>query len=175
MTFHFLILYTALLLLAGTAVGTTARIRRTGRRLREIEQRVSRLETETESARSQAYTASVEQEIYIQFMTVKDALFQQLKSPHPRALRESEHAIRLSGEQLNIAFSPSEAENLRQFFQHYHLYLNTYWKTGGNGWKTVFLSNVQNGADSWETVHAATKSLYQEAERLSALFTYSSS
>lgn len=175
MTFHFLILYAALLLLAGITAWSAVRIHRTDRRLRKVNQCVERLGAEAETTRSQAYTASVEQDLYIRFMTVKDALFQQLTAPHPRAVRESENALRFSEAQLHTAFSSNEADDLRQFFQRYRLYLDTYWTTGTSGWKTVFVSNAQNGADSWETVHAATKSLYQEAERLSALFTYSSS
>lgn len=175
MTFHFLILYAALMLLAGLTTWSVVRTHRTNRRLQEVELRVNRLETEAETARTQAYTASVEQDIYIRFMTVKDALFRQFNAPHPRAVRESEHALHVSEEQLQTAFPSGEADELQQFFQRYRLYLDSYWKTGTNSWKTVFVSNAQNGADSWETVHAATKSLYQEAERLSALFTYSSS
>lgn len=175
MTFHFLILYAALLLLGGTTTAAAVRIHRTDRLLREVERRVERLGAEAETTRSQAYTASVEQDLYIRFMTVKDALFQQFTAPHPRAVRGSEHALHFSEEQLHTAFPSGEAEELRQFFQRYRLYLDSYWKTGTSSWKTVFVSNAQNGADSWETVHAATKSLYQEAERLSALFTYSSS
>ena len=175
MTFHFLILYAVLLLLTGITAWYAVRTHRTSRQLREVELRVNRLETEAETARAQAYAASVEQDIYIRFMTVKDALFRQFNAPHPRAVRESEHALHFSEDQLHTAFPSREADELRQFFQRYRIYLDSYWKTSTNSWKTVFVSNAQNGADSWETVHAATKSLYQEAERLSALFTYSSS
>lgn len=175
MTFHFLILYAALLLLAGVTTWSTVRTNLINRRLKHLYQRVNELEAEAETARNQAYTASVEQDIYIRFMTVKDALFRQFNAPHPRAVRESENAVHFSEKQLNNAFSSGEAEALRQFFQRYRQYLDSYWRTGTGGWKTVFVSNAQNGADSWETVHAATKSLYQEAERLSALFVYSSS
>ncbi|SDW18086.1 hypothetical protein SAMN05421781_0741 [Marinococcus luteus] len=175
MTFHFLILYAALLLLAGITAWSAVRTHRTNRRLQHVYQRVNQLETEAETIRTQAYTASVEQDIYIRFMTVKDALFRQFNAPHPRAARESELALYSPEEQLHTVFSSGKADELRQFFQRYRLYLESYWKTGASGGKAVFVSNAQNGADSWETVHAATKSLYQEAERLSALFTYSSS
>ena len=175
MKIHFLILYAALPLLAGITVWTAVRTHLTNRQLQHLVQRADQLEVEAETTRTQAYTASVEQDIYIRFMTVKDALFRQFNAPHPRAVRESEHALHFSEDQLLTVFSSGEADELQQFFQRYRLYLDSYWKTGTGGWKTVFVSNAQNGADSWETVHAATKSLYQEAERLSALFIYSSS
>ncbi|MFB4163492.1 hypothetical protein ACE1TI_06525 [Alteribacillus sp. JSM 102045] len=103
--------------------------------------------------------------MHMQALEIRNIVYKQTKSPHPKAIEDTPSLISYDKKTLYKNFPADKARGIEQFFIYYEEYINTYWKGPEGQIKKVFRKNSRHGSSEKEQITEASSQLLKKLDR----------
>ncbi len=104
--------------------------------------------------------------VFVQALQVREAISKQVNNLHPKLIEDAPISHGLTNRELAEAFDSKQIEAITHFWNLFHQYIETHWKTEQGRIKTVFKGSINIDGSEVHRIHTVSNRLLPQLDQL---------